>query len=131
MSVTIGNLVRLLLDTQILIWMVSGDKKLTPAFLAALQNPDATLHVSAVTAYEYADLQNRKRIPVDEPLAELIDRFDLSIEPFPANCWQAAALLPDIHRDPVDRMLIAHALSAEMTLVTADTLMRQYPVALI
>ncbi len=111
--------------------MVNGDRRLTPSFVTALQNPDATLHVSAVTAYEYADLQNRKRIPVDEPLAELIDRFDLSIEPFPANCWQVAALLPDIHRDPVDRMLIAHALSADMTLVTADQFIRRYSVALV
>jgi PIN domain nuclease of toxin-antitoxin system len=124
-------LVRLLLDTQILVWLVNGDRRLTEVFAAAISNPDTSLHVSAVVAYEYADLQRRGRIPVDEPMGELIARFDLAIEAFPADCWQSAAHLPAIHRDPVDRMLIAHALHDDMTLVTDDAYIRKYPVKLI
>lgn len=108
--------------------MVTGDNRLKPAFMAALQDYDATLHVSAVTAYEYADLQHRGRIPIDEPLNELIARFDLLIEAFPSDCWQEVAKLPLIHRDPVDRMLIAHTIAIDATLVSADDVMRQYPV---
>ncbi len=122
---------RLLLDTQILVWLVIGDRRLRPEVLRALQDPDASLHVSAVVAYEYADLQRRKRFPVDEPLGELVKRFDLSIEGYPANCWQQAAELPHIHRDPVDRMMVAHALEEGMTIVTADANIRRYPVPVI
>lgn len=65
---------RLLLDTQILVWMVNGDTRLRPDRIAAIASEDAALHVSAVVAFEYADLQVRGRIPVDEPIAELIER---------------------------------------------------------
>jgi PIN domain nuclease of toxin-antitoxin system len=125
------NLVRLLLDTQILVWLVNGDRRLKDAVSAAIGNPATSLHVSAVIAYEYADLQKRGRIPVDEPMTELIVRFDLAIESFPADCWQRAADLPAIHRDPIDRMLVAHALHDDMTLVTADANIHKYPVKVI
>ena len=39
--------------------------------------------------------------------------------------------LPDLHRDPFDRMLVAQALSGGLTLVTADAKILQYPVATI
>jgi PIN domain nuclease of toxin-antitoxin system len=46
----------------------------------------------------------------------------------PSELWRIAALLPDIHRDPMDCILIAHAIHADLTLVTADAKMRSYPV---
>src|SRR5262245_9772484 len=99
--------VRLLLDTQILVWMVTGDRRLSTEWIAGLTNPESSLHVSVVVAFEYSELQQRKRIPVDETMDELIERFDFAVEGFPADCWRIAAQLPPIHRDPVDRMLVA------------------------
>ena len=122
---------RLLLDTQVLVWMVNGDRRLHAGWIAAIAAPDASLHVSSVVAFEYTDLQMRKRIPVAEPLAELVDRFDLAIEDFPQHCWRLASDLPPIHRDPVDRMLVAHALAEGFTLATADANIRRYPVRFI
>ena len=118
----------LLLDTQILVWLVNGDKRLRPEWIGAIEDRAAQLFVSAVVAFEYADLQQRKRLPVEEPISELVERFDLQIAPLPAEVWQRIAGLPNIHSDPVDRMLIAHALEAEMALLTADANIRRYPV---
>lgn len=119
---------RLLLDTQILVWMVNGDRRLRPEWVDTIASPATLLCVSPVIAFEYTDLQLRGRIPTDEPLSELIERFDLTIEDFPADTWRLAARLPAIHRDPVDRMLVAHALSGDFTLATADRTIRKYPV---
>lgn len=47
---------------------------------------------------------------------------------FPGTLWPLAAALPPIHRDPIDRMLIAHAISLGATLVSADEAIRAYPV---
>jgi PIN domain nuclease of toxin-antitoxin system len=58
-------------------------------------------------------------------------RFDMILDPLPAASWEQIASLPDIHRDPVDRMLIAHALVEGMTLLTADANIRRYPVAFV
>lgn len=122
---------RLLLDTQILVWMVNGDSRLRTDWIAAISDTAASLHVSAVVAFEYTDLQLRKRIPTDEPMEELVQRFDLTMEGYPADCWRLAAALPQIHRDPIDRMLVAHALAGGFTLATADTNIRKYPVTVL
>lgn len=118
----------LLLDTQILVWMVNGDKRLRAEWVEAIVSPENSLHVSAVVAFEYSDLQSRQRIAIEESISELMERFDLVVEVFPADAWRIAARLPPIHRDPVDRMLIAHALAEGMTLLTADANIRRYPV---
>ncbi len=119
---------RLLLDTQILVWMVNGDARLRGEWRAAIAAPEAELQVSAVIACEYTDLQMRRRLPVDETIDELIARFDLTIAPLPATAWERLGGLPPVHGDPVDRMLVAHALIENQTLITADSNIRRYPV---
>ncbi|MBL8651591.1 MAG: type II toxin-antitoxin system VapC family toxin [Sphingopyxis sp.] len=127
-----GNLTRadapLLLDTHIIIWMASGDPRLNRVDQSALADPDRRLCVSAVIAFEFADLQKRGRFDIEEPLDFLQTHMGFDILDLPKTCWQAAALLPSIHRDPVDRMLVAHALADGMTIVPADTTIRRYPV---
>jgi PIN domain nuclease of toxin-antitoxin system len=117
----------LLIDTHVLVWIGEGHPRLKPAVRDRLVDPDESLCVSAVTAFEYADLRVRGRIPRSAALDELQDRLQLAIIDYPAALWPLAATLPPIHRDPVDRMLIAHALALEMPLVTADANIARYP----
>lgn len=119
---------RLLLDTQVLVWMVTGDCRFEPNWLEAFQTPGTELRVSAVIAAEYTELLVRKRLPIDEPMDELIERFALTLVDFPADVWRLLPELPGFHRDPVDRMLVAHALLDNSSLVTADANIRRYPV---
>ena len=119
---------RLLLDTQILVWLSTGDPRLSAQAREAIFAPSAELLVSALTAFEFTDLQRRKRVPIDENIATLCQTYGLTLIGFPADGWSIAATLPQIHLDPVDRMLIAHAILADLTLVTADIAIRKYPV---
>ena len=119
---------RLLLDTQILVWMVTGDRRLKQSWRDAMAHPEAELYVSTVIAFEFTDLLLRNRLPLVENIAELTSRFDLVVEALPADSWTKLAQLPAIHRDPVDRMLVAHALVGERILITADKNIRRYPV---
>ena len=118
----------LLLDTHVLVWMATGDPRLKRVDIKALHDPDRKLFVSAVVAFELADLQHRGRLAMTEPLDFLREHMNFQLADYPAQAWKIAAQLPDIHRDPIDRMLIAHAIVAEMTLVTADKHIRRYPV---
>jgi PIN domain nuclease of toxin-antitoxin system len=111
-----------------LVWLVNGDRRMPPEVLQTIADPETSLHVSAVSAYEYVDLQLGGRLPVTESLDELAERFDLVFEALPAECWRIVAGLPPIHRDPVDRMLIGHALAERWTLASADANVRRYPV---
>ena len=120
---------RLLLDTQVLVWLPVDDPRLSRAAVDAIVSPDNSLHVSAVTAFEYSDLQLKRRIALSETVEQLGRLLGFSLEALPEDIWKIASDLPDIHRDPVDRMMIAHAISGGHTLVTADMVVRQYPVA--
>lgn len=91
-------------------------------------DPDNALYLSAVNAWEYADLEQRGRFAGAGPLLPLIETLDVQILDLPASVWTAAAELPNIHRDPIDRMMIAHARMLEITLVTADKNVRLYPI---
>ena len=118
----------LLLDTHTLAWFGAGSRKLSKTAREAIESIEAKLFVSAVTAYEYADLLMRGRLPAAVPLAGLIEDLDLKVRDYPGEAWKIAARLPAIHRDPVDRMMIAHALHGDLTLVTADKNVRRYPI---
>ena len=122
---------KLLLDTQMLVWMVGDRRKLSSAFVTALQEPATGLLVSAVTAWEYADLLHRGRLPVQDTIPELQARFRFEIVDLPSDCWRLASQLPHIHGDPIDRMAVAHAILGSYVLVTADANMRRYPVNLL
>jgi len=108
--------------------MATGDARLSVAALAALAAEETKPSVSAVTAWEVADLQARERLPPKVKLQTLLDTYEIDLVDLPAGVWRLAASLPRHHLDPVDRMLIAHAVHSGMTLVTADKTIRKYPV---
>lgn len=118
----------LVLDTHMLLWLVTGDRRLSHAVVAQLAEPDTRCFVSAVNAWEYSDLHSRGRLPGSVPLPLAQERFGFSILDLPADLWELAESLPDIHGDPVDRMLIAHAIAANLVIVTADREVARYPV---
>jgi PIN domain nuclease of toxin-antitoxin system len=120
--------VALLLDTHVLIWAPTGDPRLSGPARAAITNPREELFVSAVTAFELASLQQRRRIAIEEDFGSVVDVLGLTLLDFPARAWRLVERLPDLHRDPVDRMMIAHAIVGGLTLVTADKVVRSYPV---
>lgn len=121
----------LLIDTQILVWTATRDARLPVGISDRLTSGHDVLFVSAVTAFEYVDLNDRGRFGADLPLLPLLDALEAEVIAFPAEAWKQLLSLPDLHRDPVDRMLVAHALHDNLTLVTADATLRRYPVTLL
>lgn len=118
----------ILIDTQALVWVGVGDPRLSRAAQAAIVDTDQQVLISAVTAYEFVDLNRRGRFGADLPLSEIVTQLGATILDYPAACSVIAGLLPPLHLDPVDRMLIAFAVHADLPIVTADATIRQYPV---
>ena len=118
----------LILDTHTLVWIGAGGAKLGRNAAAAIRDAGQSLFVSAVTAWEYVDLRARDRLPEAAEFAILQRKLHFTVLDLPAEVWRLLALMPDIHRDPVDRMLVAHAITADLTLITVDSDMRRYPV---
>jgi PIN domain nuclease of toxin-antitoxin system len=122
---------RILLDTHVLVWIALNDKRLSASQRDAIADPDNALLISSVVAYELTHLQRCARIPLRESIDELEQLIGFELRDLPSSVWKEVARLPDIHRDPVDRMLIAHAMVEGMTLATADANVRRYPVSII
>ena len=118
----------LIFDTHVLVWYLNGDPRLSALAQDALANSDGEVFVSPVTAWECGDLAERGRFKGIASFAFVMDALDLTVLDFPSDLWRFASSLPDIHRDPIDRMLIAHALHSDLTIVTSDAKVRQYPV---
>ena len=116
-----------LLDTHVLIWLATDPERIRAQVRDKIARSDA-LFVSAVTAFELDDLARRRRIPEVLTYDAVSSAFLLTTLDLPHDVWRIAASLDFIHGDPVDRMLIAHAIHADLTLVTADENMRRYPV---
>ena len=122
---------RLLLDTCTFLWVVGGSPELSARARQAFADPGNEAYLSAASAWEIAVKHRLGRLPLPETPdrfvprareAHGIDRLDID---------EAAALhvarLPDLHRDPFDRILVAQALLGGMVLLTPDEALRQYP----
>ena len=114
----------LLLDTHVLLWWGSQED-LSPDTLSAIADPENTVYVSAASIWEISIKQARGKLRVDDAIFDThLDDF----EPLPITHADArlAGSLPDHHRDPFDRMLIAQALAHDLLLVTRDARMDLY-----
>lgn len=114
---------RLLLDTHLLLWAVGASGRLPDDVRAALQDARNVVHFSAASIWEIAIKQSRGRKdfdfrPEQVAAAALASRFvELPVR------WEAAsavAQLPNHHRDPFDRILVAQAITEPLMLYTAD-----------
>lgn len=116
-----------LIDTHVFIWAMENSPRLSAKARDLLLDPDNRLVASAVVAWEFADLRARKRLPDIVDFSVVVDLLSVQLLDVPASLWRLADTLPNLHGDPTDRMLIAHALHADLTLVTADVTIHSYP----
>lgn len=122
---------KLLLDTQVLIWCDSEPHKLSAVANAAIRDPANEVWFSAASIWELAIKSRLGKLALTRPLADLIRvQKTYRIEELPVNsghCLQIEAL-PLIHKDPFDRILIAQTIVESAVLVTADQIIRNYAI---
>jgi PIN domain nuclease of toxin-antitoxin system len=123
--------VTLLLDTHALLWWLADDPALTPVARDAIRAVGTLVLVSAATAGEISIKQalGKLQAPDDLEAALVASRF----QPLPITMAHALAAgrLPRYHDGPFDRMLIAQAQYAQLTIVTHDPKFRLYDVAIL
>ena len=119
---------RLLLDTHALIWSAIEPRRLSRGAARAIADPTNTVVVSAATAWEVSI--KRRRGGLVFPLVTRQVLLELRMEPLDVSVQHAVAVeeLPDLHKDPFDRMLVAQARVEGCVLVSRDPLVRAYDV---
>jgi PIN domain nuclease of toxin-antitoxin system len=127
--------VKILLDTHIFLWFISGDSRLSADIRNTIRNTDNEVFLSVVSIWESIIKHQLGKLPLPEaPETYLPKQRDLhQIVSLPVDEKSVAQLaqLPPLHRDPFDRMLICQALQHGLTIVTVDSTVRAYPVNII
>jgi len=118
--------VTLLLDTHALLWWLADDPRLPAAVRESVGNPEALVHASAVSVWEIEVMRalGKLEIPADWHSAVEAEGFR-RLEITWAHALEVGAL-PDVHRDPFDRLLVAQARVEGMTLVSGDSAIAAY-----
>lgn len=123
---------RVLVDTNVVIWMLAGNRKrVSKAAATVLEDDRVQIFVSAVTVWEIATKRSLGKLKAPADWARSLNVIGL--EPLPITALHAEAVehLPWHHRDPFDRFLVAQAGVEGMALVSADSQMNAYDVDLI
>jgi PIN domain nuclease of toxin-antitoxin system len=124
---------RILLDTHIFLWFISGDNQLSADVRDAIRDPANEVYLSAISVWEAIVKYQLGKLPLPEqPETYLPNQRDLhqiaSLTLDESSVMQLARL-PTLHRDPFDRMLICQALQNGLTIATVDSAVRAYPVS--
>ncbi|EGK84708.1 type II toxin-antitoxin system VapC family toxin [Microcoleus vaginatus PCC 9802] len=121
---------KLLLDTQCFLWWFAQPDRLNEEAIAQIADETNELWFSVASVWEMGIKVAIGKLPLPEPIdtyisTRMIQLGARSLEITAPHALRAAAL-PLHHRDPFDRMLIAQAQMEEMTLVSADSMFKQY-----
>lgn len=126
---------KLLLDTHTFLWLVEGNPKLTAGAQAALADPANHLFLSVASVWELAIKIGNQKLVLSEPLDAFVGKwtatYRVDLSAIQLQHALAVLRLPDHHKDPFDRILIAQATVDNMTVVTGDTKFAPYGVPLI
>lgn len=121
-----------LLDTHVLIWWSISPGNLSEQVRNLLDNVDNQLFLSLVSIWEMQIKLQTGKLMLNLPLPELIESQqqtnDLQILPIKLNHIYQIAGLPNHHRDPFDRLLIAQAIVENIPLISMDSVFDAYPV---
>jgi PIN domain nuclease of toxin-antitoxin system len=126
---------RVLLDTQCWLWMLSAPDRLSPRARALVSGSRHDLVLSAVSAWEIAVKHALGKIdlpadPVEYVTSRMTTSAVLPLAVTHAHALQVARL-PMHHRDPFDRLLVAQAQLENLPLLTADRQLAAYGISIL
>jgi PIN domain nuclease of toxin-antitoxin system len=118
--------VRILLDTQLLLWWLANSRSLSKTARALIADPENAVFVSAVSLWEIWLKQSLGKLRLPAGFEEKLASEAFESLPLTAAQTRHVASLPWRHRDPFDRMLVAQASAERLTLLTADAVLAAY-----
>jgi PIN domain nuclease of toxin-antitoxin system len=117
---------RILLDTHVFLWCIKNDRRLSKAARNKIASA-SDVYISSASIWEATIKIKLKKLDADiEQLVEAIAESGFLELPITAQHAAGISQLPDIHRDPFDRMLIAQAIIEPLTLLTANAELKNY-----
>ena len=124
----------LLLDTCALLWLGFGSAELSSDVRIRIEET-STVYVSPVSLWEISNKYRQGKLRLKHPPREwfsiAVERFKLTMLPVTNEQMFLAGELPEHHKDPIDRMIIAAAMINRLEVVTSDRNFPKYGIGVI
>lgn len=124
---------KLLLDSHAIIWYVDQDHLLSAAAHAAITDPSNDLLISAASIWEIAIKSGLGKLSLSQPFKDWMNKaindLQAQILHISVDYADSQATLPNHHRDPFDRMLVAQSQIENISIVSGDPILDQYGVS--
>jgi PIN domain nuclease of toxin-antitoxin system len=126
---------KILLDTHTLLWTLNDDRALPPQFALAISSVENDLYFSAGSLWEMSIKAAKGKLTVPggdvESFWSLAQAQGVQLLPVLPRHLIMLSALPQLHRDPFDRLLICQAKAEGMVLASVDRMVGQYDVVLL
>ena len=126
---------RILLDTHIFLWFISGDTRLSVVQRDAIRDPNCEVYLSVVSVWEAIIKHGLGKLPLPGPpgayLPEQRRRHMIASLGVDEASVARLGALPLLHRDPFDRLIVCQAIQHGLTIVTVDAAVRAYSVSVL
>ena len=119
---------RVLLDTHIFLWWYSDAPELPGGLRRLLLDPSTEVVVSAASVWEIAVKRSLGKLDFEGSVVGAIQDEGFAALAISAAHAEHVGRLPDHHRDPFDRLLVAHSNLEDLTLLSVDPQMSRYDV---
>jgi PIN domain nuclease of toxin-antitoxin system len=121
-----------ILNTHAILWWVTNNPQLSQTVRNIIADSDNTLYLSVASSWEIIIKFNTEKLPLPEPPTQFIQSC-LSVNRFESLAIDLPHVLqintlPDHHKDPFDRILIAQAQVENIPILTVDRMIIEYPV---
>ncbi len=124
-----------LIDTHVFLWWITDDRRISLTAEEIIEDGNNDLYFSSASCWEIAIKSNLGRIVLpDKPVSFIASQLSTnSIQALPIHVVHALNIinLPDIHKDPFDRMLISQAQMEKLPIITSDVVIDKYDVEVI
>jgi PIN domain nuclease of toxin-antitoxin system len=120
---------RLLIDTNALIWFANGDNKLSSKAIKTIEDSSNGKYVSIGSLWEMAIKKSLGKLVLNfnlKDLPQILINNNIQLLNISADHAIEIENLPLIHRDPFDRILIVQALMEKMDVVSIDEIFDEY-----
>jgi len=116
----------LLLDTHVLLWCLGAPHRLGRETRKKIEAPETVVFVSAASAWEIEVKRALGKLKIPADLEEQLQEKRFTELPVRVRHVRELRSLPELHRDPFDRMLVAQAIAENLAIVTSDAKIKTY-----
>jgi PIN domain nuclease of toxin-antitoxin system len=124
---------KILLDTCAFLWLTTDAPELSDKAKILFQNTENAVYLSSVSVWEIIVKHQLGKLPLlsaaDDFIKQQCEKHFIEYLALDEKAVFQLSRLPNHHRDPFDKMLICQAIAHDLTILTSDKMIIQYPVS--